>query len=138
MARQFSRKKGTDALTEINVTPLIDLAFALLIIFMITAPLIEQKIDLQLPTTSFQTSPPLPEEKFETLSVNQEGFYFWGNELVTEAEIDYRLSQIALSSDQPILNIRGDKKVQYQRIITLIDLIKKYNLTRISLDTQVE
>lgn len=124
-------------MSEINMTPLIDLAFALLIIFMITTPLMEQKIKLDLPVKSTSLQPD-PEEDFQTLSVNAEGEFFWGKDQVSVEEMDTRLKQLSNRSDPPVLNIRGDRKGPYQNVITLIDLIKKNKLSKISLETKIE
>ena len=82
MARNFHRKDRLSALTEINVTPLIDLAFALLIIFMVTTPLLEQTIDVNLPT---EISKPQSEsrETFQAITIDRNGNYFWSDQSVT-------------------------------------------------------
>ena len=86
MARNFHRKDRLAALTEINVTPLIDLAFALLIIFMITTPLLEQTIELNLPVETAKSQSE-EREDFQSVSINREGFYFWGDQQVSEQQL---------------------------------------------------
>ena len=137
MARKFHRKDRLSALTEINVTPLIDLAFALLIIFMITTPLLEQTIDVNLP---LETASPQDDRRssFQTVTIDADGLYYWGDERVSTAQLRDRLSLTAQDSDPPVLSIRADAQLPYQRVITLMDMIKQNNLSRISLDTQVE
>jgi biopolymer transport protein ExbD len=137
MARKFHRKETLSAVSEINVTPLIDLAFALLIIFMITTPLLEQTIAINLPLESAS-----PQEdrrdRFQGISIDREGDYFWGDELVSLHELQQRLEVIGMEADPPILNIRADASLPYQQVIRLMDLIKQANLSRISLDTRVD
>ena len=137
MARRFHRKDRLSALTEINVTPLIDLAFALLIIFMITTPLLEQTIEVDLPVESSSTQA-VERELFQSVSVDQQGRYFWGERAVSPAQLADLLDGFAQQEDPPVLSIRADAALPYQRVITLIDMIKQCELSKISLDTKVD
>ena len=137
MARKFQRKDRLSALTEINVTPLIDLAFALLIIFMITTPLLEQTVDLNLPV---ETSKPQLEdrEEFQSISIDQAGNYYWGKEKVTGEQISDLLDTLSMDPEPPVLSVRADAQLPYQHVITLVDMIKQRKLSKISLDTKVK
>ncbi len=137
MARTFHRKKSLDAMSEINVTPLIDLAFALLIIFIITTPLLEQTIAVTLPLET-QKAQEQPDFDFQSISINADGDYFWGEDPISFEDLDVLLAELATRPNPPVLNIRADRTLQYQEVISLIDLIKTHNLTKISLDTQVK
>jgi biopolymer transport protein ExbD len=137
MARKFHRKETLSAVSEINVTPLIDLAFALLIIFMITTPLLEQTIAINLPLESASPQDDR-RDRFQSISINRDGVYFWGDDQVSMSELEQRLELTATESDPPVLNIRADASLPYQHVIRLMDLIKKANLSRISLDTRVD
>lgn len=137
MARKFQRKDRLSALTEINVTPLIDLAFALLIIFMITTPLLEQTVDLNLPV---ETSKPQPEDRedFQSISIDRSGNYYWGKEKVTGEQISDLLDTFSMDPVPPVLSVRADAQLPYQHVITLVDMIKQRKLSKISLDTKVK
>ena len=137
MARKFQRKDRLSALTEINVTPLIDLAFALLIIFMITTPLLEQTVDLNLPV---ETSKPQPEDRedFQSISIDRAGNYYWGKEKVTGEQISDLLDTLSMDPAPPVLSVRADAELPYQNVITLVDMIKQRKLSKISLDTKVK
>ena len=137
MARKFHRKDRLSALTEINVTPLIDLAFALLIIFMITTPLLEQTVDLNLPV---EAAKPQPEdrEEFQSVSIDQAGRYYWGDQQVSALQLGDLLDTMAKDPAPPVLSIRADSQLPYQQVITVIDMIKQRKLSKISLDTKVE
>ena len=137
MARKFHRKDRLSALTEINVTPLIDLAFALLIIFMITTPLLEQTIDVNLPLEAAKTQPE-DREDFQAISIDQAGLYYWGEEQVSQQQLGDLLDTMAMDPAPPVLSIRADATLPYQRVITVIDMIKQRKLSKISLDTKVE
>jgi biopolymer transport protein ExbD len=137
VARKFHRKDRLSALTEINVTPLIDLAFALLIIFMITTPLLEQTVALNLPV---EMAKPQPEnrEDFQSVSIDQAGLYYWGDQQVSELQLGDLLDTMAMDPAPPVLSIRADAQLPYQRVIKVIDMIKQRKLSKISLDTKVE
>lgn len=134
--RKFHKKNRLTALTEINVTPLIDLAFALLIIFMIATPLLEQTIPINLPS---EASKPQNEIKdtIQVVSIDSRGALFWGEKQVSEAQMATFLKEASEAEDVPILRIRADKGLAYEHVIALIDLIKRNNLVKISLDTEV-
>lgn len=137
MARTFRRKQSMEAVSEINVTPLIDLAFALLIIFMITTPLLEQTIPLDLPKEDQKAQESRENIEFQNISIDSEGQVYWGKEPVSLAKLDDMLRGLAGRPNPPVIGIRGDASIQYQRIIEVLDRVKANNLTRISLDTQV-
>lgn len=137
MARKFHRKDRLAALTEINVTPLIDLAFALLIIFMITTPLLEQTIEVNLPVEAAKTQAD-EREDFQSISLDPQGVYYWGDERVSQEELGQRLDILKMESDPPVLSIRADAQLPYQKVITVVDMIKQRKLSKISLDTKVE
>ena len=131
MARKFHRKDRLSALNEINVTPLIDLAFALLIIFMITTPLLEQTIAVDLPLESVNPQPQVRDE-FQSISIDGSGAYFWGDEKVTSLKLADLLETMSMNPDPPVISIRADSGLPYQKVITLIDIIKQHDLSRIS------
>ena len=137
MARKFHRKDRLSALTEINVTPLIDLAFALLIIFMITTPLLEQTIEVNLPVEAAKNQSE-DREDFQTISINQAGDYFWGEEQVSPQQLADLLDTMAMDPAPPVLSLRADAELPYQQVITVVDMIKQRQLSKISLDTKVE
>lgn len=137
MARNFHRKDRLSALTEINVTPLIDLAFALLIIFMVTTPLLEQTIDVNLPLEASKSQSE-SREIFQTITIDRNGNYYWSDQNVTPQQLGELLDTMAMDAAPPVLSIRADAALPYQRVITLIDMIKQRKLSKISLDTKVK
>jgi biopolymer transport protein ExbD len=135
--RDFGRKKQLSQMTEINVTPLLDLAFALLIIFMIAAPVMEQSIRVDLPK---QESPPTPQDteiEFRTISIDENGAYFWDKEQVDLNTLKSLIRDIANEPEPPAVNIRGDKGLRYEKVIEVLDYMKEQKLTKISLGTRL-
>lgn len=137
MARNFHRKDRLSALTEINVTPLIDLAFALLIIFMVTTPLLEQTIDVDLPVEASKPQADSREE-FQTITIDRSANYYWSDQNVTLQQLGDLLDTMAMDPAPPVLSIRADAGLPYQEVIRVIDMIKQRKLSKISLDTKVK
>ena len=135
MARTFHRRRPLEAMSELNVTPLIDLAFALLIIFMITAPLLQQTIDIQVPVESASPQPPVEVEPL-MLSIDPQGQFFWGTEAIGDNEMKDRLALVADTDEPPVVQIRADSQLPYQRVVDLLDLVKGTGLSKISLETR--
>jgi biopolymer transport protein ExbD len=122
---------------ELNVTNMVDLGFSLLIVFMITAPLLhqEQTIPIDLP---IESSRPQRQDRdeFQSVSIDRNGIYYWDDRRVTFQQVQLNLAAIAGQAKPPVLRIRADFTLQYQRVVALLDEVKKNNLSRISLDTQ--
>ncbi len=137
MARNFHRSDRLSALTEINVTPLIDLAFALLIIFMVTTPLLEQTIAVNLPVESSKVQVH-DRDAFQVISIDRSGNYYWSDEPVSRQQLGDLLDTMAMDAAPPVLSIRADADLPYQQVIRVIDMIQQRKLSKISLDTKVE
>ena len=138
MARSFRRNPRLSALAEPNVTPLIDLAFSLLIIFMITTPLLEQTIPVDLPREEEREEDGVQRDfRYQAVGVQGPGRYLWGSEPVDEEEMRRRLEDLRGRDDNVILNVRASGSASYQEVVDLLNLIKASGLSKISLDTRV-
>lgn len=135
MARSFHRRDRLTAMSEINVTPLIDLAFALLIIFMITAPLLEQTIDIRLPSETPRAQEQ-PSDEAVRISLNYDGEFYWNQDRIAQGDLEQRLQELSQTGDNPVMRVRADARLPYQQVVDIMDLLKKYELSRISLETQ--
>ena len=137
MARDFKRANKLAVISDLNVTPLIDLAFSLLIIFMITTPVIEQYNRIDLPDQTTNENQPPPEMDDQFITIDSDGAYHWGQDKVSKFELEAKLDEIASSQEeQPVIHIRGDKSLRYQKIFDVINMLKARNLTKLSLDTK--
>ncbi|MDQ8184352.1 biopolymer transporter ExbD [Pelagicoccus sp. SDUM812002] len=135
MARSFHRKRSLEPNSELNVTALIDLGFALLIIFMISTPLIEkeQVMEVDLPVSGQSSEKAQP--KSVDITVLKDGYRVDGN-LIGEPELERELAEYSTLSKAPVISIRGDAETPYQRIMNLMDLLKEYNLGKIHFVTK--
>jgi len=139
MARTFRQRRQMHAVSELNVTNLVDLAFTLLIIFMIATPLIqqEQTIPVNLPVESKSPQDrPDKDTVFETVTIDRQGGYSVGNTPVSFAELQSRLRGFAAQAKPPVIRIRADLSLHWQQVVTLMDELKKAGLSRITFDTQ--
>jgi biopolymer transport protein TolR len=139
MARTFRRPRQVHPIAELNVTNLIDLGFTLLIIFMIATPLIqqEQTIPMNLPKEgkSAQTKPS-PDTEFIAVSIDKAGNYYYAGRAVSFAELKNLLGALAQKPREPVIRIRADGALAWQKVIALVSELKKRNLTKVTFDTE--
>ncbi len=136
MPRSFHRRRSLSPVAELNVTNLIDLGFSLLIIFMISTPLIKNEqalpVDLPVSTSSSQLT---PDQRFVNVTILRGGYAIDGNPIDLDS-LDALLRSHASSPNPPVISIRADRSIPYQEVVTVLDLCKRNNLSRISLDTR--
>ena len=123
------------SLTELNITPLLDLAFVLLVIFIITTTPIVNDLELNLPTAS--KHPKDAPRKANYVTVEASGRLYLNKKQVT---FDDLLSEvIQLRTDDPDLNVivRGDAKTKYREIVRVMDLLQQGNVVKVDLATEV-
>ena len=104
---------------------------------MITTPVIEQynRIDLPSQDADSKREPPDVEDKF--ITIDAEEYYNWNKDSVSKEELEALLDQVANESGkQPVIHLRGDRKLPYQKIVDVINMLKA-ELTKLSLDTKV-
>lgn len=141
MARTFRRPRGSHPIAELNVTNMVDLGFTLLIIFMIATPLInqEQSIPINLPVESKRDQIKSDKDAtFITVAIDNKGAYFLEGNAISFPRLTDRLREYGQQPKPPVVRIRGDAKVVYEKIISLMDELHKYNLSKISFDTQAK
>ena len=137
MARDFKRPNKLAVISDLNVTPLIDLAFSLLIIFMITTPVIEQYNRIDLPTQELSSTQKPPEIEDKFITIDAKGDYNWGKEPVSKSELEALLDEVmGVTGEQPVIHLRGDRSLPYQKIVDVINMLKERQLTKLSLDTR--
>ena len=118
--RRFSQRNSLVTLSDINITPLLDLAFVLLIIFIITTPLLEQGLKLELPKGG-KPDRVLRKEDFRTVEVGQ-NFYLMSGRRMTLAQLDSELIKEQRANPNVILFLRADKATPWDSVFQLQDL----------------
>jgi biopolymer transport protein ExbD len=119
---------------QINVTPMLDLAYVLLIIFIILTTATVQGIRVNLPKASAQ--PSLAESKTRAISITADGTIYLDTFPVTMQELERLLGQYkAATPDLPVI-IKADSTIQYQRVVEVLDLVGRLQITQLGLVTQ--
>ena len=119
-------------MSEINVTPLVDVMLVLLIIFMITAPLMSHKIKVELPQANLdhrdEKVPPAPPI---TVTVTENGSIYWNDQPVTRNMLESQLSVEAQKTPQPAVNIRGDETTKYRTISEVVSTAQAQGIRKV-------
>ncbi len=120
------------AMSEINVTPFVDVMLVLLVVFMITAPLLSAGVDITLPEVSNKRLTQQDNSPVE-ISMNIKGEVFFGKELVTPGELQEVLKVIAAESPEKHIYIRADQKLDYGQVMGAMSLVKNAGLKHVAL-----
>jgi len=119
---------------EINVVPLLDLAWNLLIVFMIVVTASVQGINVNLPKASAAAGKIKPSTK--AITITQEGTIYLDTYVVTLAELESRLRQYKAADPNLPVVVRGDEKISYKSVIEVLDLLQRLEITQLGLVTQ--
>jgi biopolymer transport protein ExbD len=119
-------------MSDINVTPLVDVMLVLLIIFMITAPILTHRIKIDLPQPTNNPPPQIdnPPDPI-VLSVRTSGQFYWNDEPLTEDGLQAQLRVASQKNPQPELQIQADKTAKYQLVATVMADAKNAGMTKI-------
>lgn len=127
-----SRAADRRVLSEINVTPLVDVTLVLLIIFMVTTPMLQRGTDVELPRA--EQSEPKEEERI-TLTLSRDGRLYLNNQEIPRASLRSRL--MALTRDRErVVHFRGDAQVPYGLVIEVMDALKAAGIETVGMITE--
>jgi biopolymer transport protein ExbD len=136
--RRFSQKNHLVTLNEINITPLLDLAFVLLIIFIITTPLLENHLQLSLPKGG---DPPKERPRdlvVKTIEINRLGQYYYNRQHVSLEQIQQELAAVYRANTNLVVAIRSDGDARYRMPAELIHACQQIGIKRFDLNMQPE
>ena len=119
-----------EPMSDINVTPLVDVMLVLLVIFIIAAPLMSSRLELELPKASEPVAASPEPEAFVSISVDPQGQVFWDETPVDAAALKLRLIQTAQRNPETELQLRADTAVPYGKVVQLIGLAESAGLSR--------
>jgi biopolymer transport protein ExbD len=119
---------------DINITPMLDLAYVLLVIFIIMTTASVQGLKVNLPKTS--AAPSLAKPQTKAITVTNDGKIFLDTIPVTLDELAQRLTQIKAQTPEFPVVVRGDSQTQYQKIMDVLDLLGRLGITQIGLATK--
>ena len=135
--RRYSSRQNLQTLTELNITPLLDLAFVLLIIFMITTPLIENSMDLVVPTSSTAKTSVNPTEVL-TISIDKNDVIKLNNEVLTASDLESRLAALHAEKPATAVIVRPHRDLAIQRFIGVMDILQHIGITKVGVMTHPE
>ncbi len=130
----LSDSSDDDFNPEINTTPLVDVMLVLLIIFIITIPVINHSVKLDLPRASTQPNDAKPETV--NLSIDADGKLFWNNKPLAEAELQQQIVLAAQKTPQPELHLRAARTTQYEKVAQVMAAAQNGGLTKIGFITE--
>jgi biopolymer transport protein ExbD/biopolymer transport protein TolR len=131
---RLEKTRSAQPMSDINMTPLIDVMLVLLVIFMITAPLMTSSLKLDLPQTD--AAEPSETPQFIAVALDREGRYFFGDEAVDADTFAARVAAAAKRNPQTEVQLRADRAVPYGRVAELIGIVQKAGLSRIGFVAQ--
>ncbi len=135
--RRFSERHSLQTVSELNVTPLLDLAFVLLIIFMITTPLMDNSTDLILPTGEAAAKAVDPSD-VQTISISRDELVKFNGEPTTLAQLSTDLAELKKQRAEVAVVIRAHKELPVQKLIDLMDSVQRAKITKIAVVTNPE
>lgn len=130
----FNSYDDQQEMSEINMTPLVDVMLVLLIIFIITVPVITHSVKVDLPQASQQPTEVKPD--VVTLTVQRDGSLMWNDETLTFENLELRLQAVAQQDKQPELRIQGDKAVEYEKVVQVMAAAQRSGIEKLGFMTE--
>jgi len=135
--RRYSQRQGLSSLSEINITPLLDLAFVLLIIFMITTPLLESSMNLVIPSSGEQ-NPTIKSSEVQTISIDRTETITFNGQVVDLDTLAAQLSTLRQTNPEVAVVIRPDRELPVQKLVALMDALQRAQITKVGIATKAE
>ena len=135
--KRYSQRHSLSTLSEINITPLLDLAFVLLIIFMITTPLLENSVNLVIPSSGASNAPVNPAQ-VQTISIDRQETIRFNNQLVDAQTLVTRLTELKRTNPEAAVVIRPDRELPVQKLIGVMDALQRAQITKVGIATRAE
>lgn len=125
----------TTNLSEINVTPLVDVMLVLLIIFMVTAPMMQSGIEVNLPAAETRTN---PSTGGLVLTVTKDRYIYMENQIINLFLLESRIKSYFVGKDKKVVFLKGDKDVPYGYMIDVMDILKKAGVETVGLIVDIK
>ena len=128
-------KSSHSSLNELNITPLLDLAFVLLVIFIITTPQLSYDLEMNLPSPK-QEKPPGPPPKINRIVVDEKGKITFNDQAMELAELKTTLVALKAGDTNAAVVVKGSSDVDYQHVIGVLDVLQQADITKVGLATE--
>ena len=135
--RRYSQRQSLSSLSEINITPLLDLAFVLLIIFMITTPLLESSMSLIIPSSGAK-SPTVTSAQVQTISIDRNESIRLNNQAVDLDSLSAQLAEMKRANPDMAVVIRPDRDLPVQKLVNLMDALQRAQIMKVGIATRAE
>ena len=135
--RRFSSRNPLHTLAELNVTPLLDLCFVLLIIFMITTPLMENSIDLVVPSSATAKTQVDPSET-QIIQIDRNDVLKLNGQVLNRSDLEAALAALKARDPQISVVVRPDRDLAIQKFIEVMDVLKRVGIGRVGVMTRRE
>ena len=135
--RRYSQRQNLSTLSEINVTPLLDLAFVLLIIFMITTPLLESSMNLVIPSSGAK-NPQINTSQIQTVSIDRADTIRFNNQVVDLETLAAQLGELRQNNPDVAIVIRPDRELPVQKLIGAMDAVRRAGITKVGIATRAQ
>jgi len=135
--RRFSSRNALHTLAELNVTPLLDLCFVLLIIFMITTPFMENSIDLVVPSSATAKTQVDPSET-QIIQIDRNDVLKLNGQVTNRADLEAQLAALKARDPQISVVVRPDRDLAIQKFIEVMDILKRVGIGRVGVMTRRE
>lgn len=135
--RRYSQRHNLSTLSEINITPLLDLAFVLLIIFMITTPLLENSMNLIIPSSGAANAP-VKTGQVQTISIDRRETIKINDRTVASADLVTRLAELKRANPDVAIVIRPDRDLPVQKLVSLMDALQRAQINKVGIATKAE
>jgi biopolymer transport protein TolR len=126
------RQLGT-SLSEINVTPFVDVMLVLLVIFMVTAPMMQSGIGINLPQAETESA---PAEEGLTLTITEDKYIHMENSVINQFLLEQKLREYFFGKEKKIVFIRGDENLPFGFVMRILDITKKAGIEQVGLVTR--
>jgi biopolymer transport protein ExbD len=131
--KKFS-KGHHGSLNELNITPLLDLAFVLLVIFIITTPQLSNDLEMNLPSPK-KTNTPAPPPRINRINIDTAGHITLNGQSVALPALRTSLTELKASEPDPSVVVRGAADTDYQQVIGVLDVLQQLDITKVGLAT---
>ena len=133
--RRFSQRHSLVTLSEINITPLLDLAFVLLIIFVITTPLLEQGLNLRLPAGDTPDNRKVDKSDIRVIEISPQGQYMFGGKYMSVDQLAAIIISDFRRNPRLMVDVRADENVPYKHVMAIVDRLANAGIEQYSLRT---
>lgn len=136
MSLKKTTRRGHGTLNELNITPLLDLVFVLLVIFIITTPQMMNNLEMFLPSGKPPpANPNAPKPKPNQIAIDDKGQVFLNNAPVTVPALKENLQQLKAANPELGVVVKGSDNVDYQHMVSVLDVLQQLEITKVGLAT---